>query len=77
MRIKKRIEEDMGSSYRICHSETVKKEMSFEILRVIGLSQNIKHLYVKSMKSTLSTDFFANMFFCKIGGFPGFHRYLK
>ena len=39
-----------------------KKEMSFEILRVIGLSQNIKHLYAKSVKSTLSTDFFANIF---------------
>ena len=33
--------------------------MSFSILRVIGLSQIvIEHLYAKSVKSTLSTDFF-------------------
>ena len=62
MRIKKTIDEDMGSSYNILHSETVKKEMRFSILRVIGLSQIVVgHLYAKSVKSTLSTDFFADL----------------
>ena len=36
--------------------------MSFSILRVIGLSQIvIEHLYAKSVKSTLSTDFLADL----------------
>ena len=62
MRIKKTVDEDMGSSYNILHSETVNKEMMFSILRVIGLSQTVlEHLYVKSVKSSLSTDFFADV----------------
>ena len=62
MRIKKTIDDDMGSSCNILHSEAVKKEMSFSILRVIGLSQIVVgHLYSKSVKSTLGTDFFADL----------------
>ena len=62
MRIKKTIDEDVRSSYNILHFETVKKEMSFSILRVVGLSQIvIGHLHAKSVKSTLSADFFADL----------------
>ena len=64
--------------------------MSFSVLRVIGLSQIVTvHLYAKSVKSTLSTDFFwlifelpvlsccrlANIFFLKYAAFDGYRGY--